>query len=67
MTAAQVIALNPNAFKETLERRVADLSDLLHTLTTERAILQSELRLLRAGHKTSVEVKAALAAREISV
>jgi hypothetical protein len=48
MTAAQVIALNPTDFKETLERRVAELSDLLHTLTTERAILQSELRLLRA-------------------
>ena len=30
MTAAQVIALNPTAFKETLERRVAELSDLLH-------------------------------------
>jgi hypothetical protein len=67
MTAAQVIALNPTAFKETLERRVAELSDLLHTLTTERAILQSELRLLRAGHKSLVEVKAALTAREISV
>lgn len=67
MTAAQVIALNPTDFKETLERRVADLSDLLHTLTTERAILQSELRLLRAGHKSSLEVKAALTAREIAV
>jgi hypothetical protein len=67
MTAAQVVALNPTAFKETLERRVAELSDLLHTLTTERAILQSELRFLRAGHKSSLEVKAALMAREISV
>jgi hypothetical protein len=67
MTAAQVIALNPTDFKETLERRVAELSDLLHTLTTERAILQSELRLLRAGHKSSLEVKAALTAREIAV
>ena len=67
MTAAQVIALNPTDFKETLERRVVELSDLLHTLTTERAILQSELRLLRAGHKSPLEVKAALATREISV
>jgi hypothetical protein len=67
MTAAQVVALNPTAFKETLECRVAELSDLLHTLTTERAILQSELRLLRAGHKSSLEVKAALMTREMSV
>jgi hypothetical protein len=67
MTSAQVIALNPTVFKETLERRVADLSDLLHTLTTELAILQDELRLLRAGHKSSLEVKAALMTREISV
>jgi hypothetical protein len=67
MTAAQVIALNPTAFKETLERRVAELSDLLHTQTTERAILQSELRLLRAGYKSALEVKAALMAREISM
>ena len=67
MTAAQVIALNPSAFKETLERRVVELSDLLHTLTTELAILQSELRLLRAGHKSSLEVKAALITRDISV
>ena len=67
MTAAQVVALNPTAFKETLERRVAELSDLLHALTTERAILQSELRLLRAGHKSSLEVKAALIRQSISV
>ena len=67
MTAAQVVAINPTAFKETLERRVAELSDLLHTLTTERAILQSELRLLRAGHKSSLEVKAALIRQHISV
>ena len=67
MTAAQVIALNPTAFKETLESRVAELSDLLHTLTTELTILQSELRLLRAGHKSSLEVKAALMTLEMSV
>ncbi len=67
MTPAQVIVLNPTAFKATLECRVAELSDLLHALTTELAILQSELRLLRAGHKSSLEVKAALMTREISV
>ncbi len=67
MTAAQVIALNPTAFKETLERRVTELSDLLHTVTTELAILQSELRLLRAGHKSSLEVKVVLMTREIPV
>jgi hypothetical protein len=67
MTAAQVIALNPTAFKETLEHRVVELSDLLHTLRTELAILQSELRLLRAGHKSSLEVKAVLMTREILV
>lgn len=67
MTAAQVIALNPTAFKETLECRVVELSDLLHTLTTELAILQSELRLLRAGYKSSLEVKAVLMTREIPV
>jgi hypothetical protein len=67
MTPAQFIGLNPIAFQETLERRVDELSDRLHTLTTELAILQRELRLLRAGHKSSLEVKAVLMAREISV
>jgi hypothetical protein len=67
MTAAQVIALNPIAFEETLERRVAELWDLLHTATMELTILRSELRLLRAGHKSSLEVKAALVMREMSV
>jgi hypothetical protein len=67
MTPAQFIALNPAVFTETLERRVHELSDLLHTLTTEKAILQGELRLLRAGHKSSLEVKGALVARNISV
>ena len=63
----QIVALNPTVFKETLEHRVAELSDLLHALTTERAILVGELRLLRAGHKSSLEVKAALLSWEISV
>jgi hypothetical protein len=67
MTPDQFVALDPTAFKETLERRADELSGLLHTLTTERAILQSELRLLRAGHKSSLEVKSALTARGISV
>jgi hypothetical protein len=65
LTPAQVIALNPTALKETLERWVADLSDRLHALTTELAILQSELRFLRDGYKSSLEVKAALMTREI--
>lgn len=67
MTADQFIALNPIAFQETLERRVDELEDRVHTLTTELAILQRELRLLRAGHKSSLEVKAVLMAKEISV
>jgi hypothetical protein len=77
MTQAQVIALNPTAFKETLERRVAELSDLIarpgplprpfDTLATERAILEEELRLLRAGQKSALEVKVALVTREISI
>lgn len=67
MMPAQFLTLNPSAFKETLERRVEELSDRVHTLTTELAILQRELRLLRAGHKSSLEVKAVLMAREISV
>jgi hypothetical protein len=67
MTPVQVIALNPTPLKETLERRVAELSDLLDALTTELAILRRELQLLRAGHKSSLEVKAALITREILV
>jgi hypothetical protein len=38
MTAAQVIALNPTAFKETLESRVAELSDLLHMILRQWAV-----------------------------
>jgi hypothetical protein len=67
MTPAQFITLNPIAFRETLERRVDELEDRVHTLTTELTILQRELRLLRAGHKSSLEVKAVLMAQEISV
>jgi hypothetical protein len=66
MMAAQVVALNPTPFKETLESRVAELSDLVATLTTELGILQSELRFLRAGRKSSLEVKAAIMTREMS-
>ena len=67
MTPARVIALNPTAFTETLAHRVAELSDLLHSLTTERAILQGELRLLRAGHKSTSEVEAVLMRKGISI
>jgi hypothetical protein len=67
MTPAQFIALNPIAFTETLERRVDELSGRLQTLTTELAILQRELRLLRGGQKSSLEVKKVLMTREISV
>lgn len=67
MTPAQIISLNPTAFTDTLARRVAELSDLLHSLTTERAILEGELRLLRAGHKSTLEVKAVLMTRDISI
>jgi hypothetical protein len=67
MTPAQVIALNPTAFRQTLEDRVAELSGLLHVLAAELAILQSELPLLRSGHKSSLEVKAALMTWEMSV
>jgi hypothetical protein len=67
VTPAQVVGLNPTVFKQTLEHRVAELSDLLRALTTERTILESELRLLRAGHKSSLEVKHALLTWEISV
>lgn len=66
MTPAHVIALNPSGLKSALEGRVVELSDLLHRLTTEKAILQEELRLLRAG-KSAVEVKAALAARGVAL
>lgn len=45
MTAAHAIELNPTAVKQTLEKRVAELSDLLHTLATVLAILRSDLRL----------------------
>lgn len=67
VTPAQVIALNPTVFRDTLECRVAELSDLLHVLTTERAVLEHELRLLRGGYKSSLEVKAALLTQGISV
>jgi hypothetical protein len=67
MTPAQFITLNPIAFRETLERRVDELEDRVDTLTAELTILPRELRLLRAGHKSSLEVKAVLMAQEISV
>jgi len=66
MTAAHVIALNPIGLKTALEARVAELSALLHRLTTEKTILQEELRFLRGG-KSAMEVKAALAARGVGL
>ena len=67
MTLAQVIALNPTVFKETLEDRIAQLSDLIDAQTTELAILRGELRLLSGGHKSSLEVKNAFMTQKISM
>jgi hypothetical protein len=66
MTPAHVSALNPNGLRTALEARVVELSDLLHRLTTEKAILQEELRFLRVG-KSAADVKAALAARGVGL
>ena len=67
MTLAQTIALNPTAFRATLEGRVAELSDLVRATTVELAMLTTELRFLRTGHKSALEVKVALMARETSL
>jgi hypothetical protein len=67
MTPAQVIGLNPTVFRQTLEHRIAELSGLLRSLSAELAILEGEVRLLRAGHKSALEVKHALLTWEISV
>jgi hypothetical protein len=67
MTPARVIALNPTGLKDALEARLAELSDLLHRLTTEKAILREELQFLRAGSKSAMEVKAALVARGVGL
>lgn len=64
---APAIGLDPGALIATLEHRVAELSTRLHAMTTERALLGDELRLLRAGQKSAVEVTAALAARRMSI
>lgn len=61
------IGLDPGPLIATLEHRVAELSARLHAMMTERSILGDELRLLRAGQKSAVEVTAALAARQISI
>lgn len=67
MTAAQAIALNPTAVKQTLEKRVAELSDLLHTLATVLAILRSDFDSQRAWHKSSLEATTAPMTREMLV
>jgi hypothetical protein len=61
------IELDPSALTVALERRIAELSERLHALTTERSILADELRLLRAGQKSAVGIKATLAMRRISM
>ena len=61
------IQLDPSALTAALERRLAELSEGLHAMTTERSILADELRLLRAGQKSAVEITATLATRGISM
>ena len=60
-------SLDPSALTAALERRIAELSERLHAMTTERSILADELRLLRAGQKSAVEITATLATRRISM
>jgi hypothetical protein len=61
------IQLDPSALTAALERRIAELSERLHAMTTERSILADELRFLRAGQKPAVEITATLATRGISM
>ena len=67
MTPAQALTLNPSTFRTAIERRVVELSRVLHALTTERTILEGELRLLRAEQKSTLEVKATLMKWQISL
>ena len=55
------------ALARALERRIAELSEQLHAMTTERSILADELRLMRAGQKSAAEITATLAMRRISM
>jgi hypothetical protein len=66
-TSIPAISLDPSALTAALERRIAELSEHLHAMTTERSILADELRLLRAGQKPAVEIMATLATRRISM
>jgi hypothetical protein len=50
-----------------LERRIAELSEQLHAMTTERSILADELPLMRAGQRSAAEITATLAMRRISM
>jgi hypothetical protein len=61
------IPLDPSALTAALERRIAELSERLHAMTTERSILADELRLLRAGQKSAAEITATLAACRLSM
>jgi hypothetical protein len=67
MTAAQVIALNPTAFKELLNAVSPSSGISSIPRPMELTILRSELGLLRAENKSSLEVKAAFIMRELSV
>ena len=59
--------LPTSALASALERRIAELSEQLHAMTTERSILADELRLMRAGQKSAAEITATLAMRRISM
>lgn len=61
------IDLDPSALATALERRITELSERLHAMTTERSILADALRRLRAGQKSPVEIMATLAMRRISM
>ena len=59
--------LDPSVLAISIERRIAELSEQLHAMTTERSILADELRLMRAGQKSAAEITATLAMRRISM
>jgi hypothetical protein len=61
------LELPSSALARALERRIAELSEQLHAMMTERSILADELRLMRAGQKSAAEITATLAMRRISM
>jgi hypothetical protein len=69
LPAAHNAAIEPasSALASALERRISELSEQLHAMTTERSILAGELRLMRAGQKSAAEITATLAMRRISM